>query len=182
VILCLHYEFNVEPGAKRMRLTAFRFSIAIIVVIAVMALLFPPGIPDSRISLHSKPGNAFVEEQHHSSELVPPNPARDAEFERFVHLQTIATAWAKRDSMMMTDITLQLIEGERVLRRPHPVVTSAETFSVAMWLTTENNDEASQRRLTMAAKQSGHSIVDEHELCPDLMKKLDQLATEADWP
>src|SRR3990170_1248000 len=53
-----------------------------------------------------------------------PKELRDPAFDRYVNLALLGTAWADLDSSLMTDVAFQLIEGERVLVRPHRVIST----------------------------------------------------------
>ena len=61
-------------------------------------------------------------------------------------------AWDHHDSKLLTDIALQLAEGERVLLRPHKAIDTGKLFEVAAPVAGGRNDKASLDRLDRTAQ------------------------------
>lgn len=78
-----------------------------------------------------------------------PDPA----FDRFVDPLAIGKAWAALDGVALTDGALGLLEGERILLRPHRSLPAKEIVIVAARLAGERGDAASLARLEKAAAQ-----------------------------
>jgi hypothetical protein len=78
-----------------------------------------------------------------------PDPA----FDRFVDPLAIGMAWAALDGAALTDGALGLLEGERILLRPHRSLPAKDIVIVAARLAGERGDVASLARLENAAAQ-----------------------------
>jgi hypothetical protein len=81
--------------------------------------------------------------------------APDPAFDRFVDPIAIGMAWAALDAAALTDGALGLMEGERVLLRPHRSLPTKDIAIVAARLAGERGDAASLARLEKAAAQHG---------------------------
>lgn len=75
----------------------------------------------------------------------------DAAFDRFVDPLAVGRAWDTLDSGALIDSALALMEGERVLLRPHRSLSTKEIVTTAARLAVERRDEASLARLEKAA-------------------------------
>jgi hypothetical protein len=78
----------------------------------------------------------------------PPKTADDPVFDRYVDLSLLASAWEEKDVEVLTDIGLQLAEGERVLMRAHKGIGSDQVFAAALKVAAERKDKAGLARLT----------------------------------
>jgi hypothetical protein len=90
-----------------------------------------------------------------------PRIAHDAAFERFVDLHALGSAWDALDAAGVADGALALIEGERVLGRPHASLRASDVAAVAARLAAENGDTATLSRLEKAAERSGEAKLGE---------------------
>ena len=72
----------------------------------------------------------------------------DPAYERYVDLALLSAAWEEKNAELLTDVALQLAEGERVLLRPHKGITSDQVFSAAVRVGAERKDKAILARLT----------------------------------
>jgi hypothetical protein len=85
--------------------------------------------------------------------------ASDVAFDRYVDLAIVAHAWETLNSELLTDTTLQMLEGERILRRPHRVITGDQLLQTSIKVASDNHDGKSLDRLEQAAKDSGREDV-----------------------
>src|SRR5262245_61010621 len=76
----------------------------------------------------------------------------DPAFERYVDMEALAEAWEDRDAEALTDIGLQLAEGERVLLRSHKGITAEQVLTVAARLAADQRDKKTLQRLSRAAE------------------------------
>ena len=72
----------------------------------------------------------------------------DPIFDRYVNLDLLASAWEDKNVDMLTDIGLEMAEGERVLMRAHKGITSDQVFAAALKVAAEQRDKAGLARLT----------------------------------
>jgi len=77
---------------------------------------------------------------------------RDPVFDRFVDLLLLADAWSRVDVSLMTDVALQLAEGERVLLRPRKGITATQMLKFAAHVASRKQDQASLERLAKFAR------------------------------
>jgi hypothetical protein len=84
-----------------------------------------------------------------------PADLQDPAFDRYVDLKLLGSAWADLDAGLLADVALQLVEGERVLRRPHRVIHSDELLAIAVRLAGIQRDEATLNRLEQAIVPRG---------------------------
>lgn len=75
----------------------------------------------------------------------------DAAFDRFINPLAVGRAWSALDAAALTDSALALMEGERVLLRPHRSLSTTDVVTTAARLAVERHDEASLARLEKAA-------------------------------
>ena len=93
----------------------------------------------------------------------------DAAFSRYVNISNLGRAWATLDASLMTDVALQLSEGERVLLRSHKVFAAEDVIDTAVKLATEQNDEESLRRLRQFAERADNrKLIERIELAQSL--------------
>jgi hypothetical protein len=81
---------------------------------------------------------------------------RDPAFERHVDLSLLPRACAELDPVLLTDVGLQLAEGERILFRPHITLSAEEVLDTATRAATAKNDQATLVRLALAADKFGN--------------------------
>lgn len=93
------------------------------------------------------PGMIFAEPMEG---VTVPDPA----FEAYVSPELMKQATDSEDPELLTDVALQLMEGERVLQRPHLGISGTEVMRLAYRLATE---EATKTRLKKAAEKTGQS-------------------------
>lgn len=88
----------------------------------------------------------------------PPLPAEfvDPAFEQYVSPFLLIAAFDELDAALMTDIALQLAEGERVLLREHTAGSSADMFKMAIKVATETNNTEALDRMAKAAEAHGN--------------------------
>src|SRR5437764_15129181 len=72
---------------------------------------------------------------------------RDPAYDRFVDLDQLSTAWEQKDPELLTDIALQLLEGERVLLRPNKYITADQVFNLAIKVAADTKDTPALKRL-----------------------------------
>src|SRR5262249_52298857 len=75
----------------------------------------------------------------------------DPGFDRYVDLRLVGDAWRQMDPALLTDVALQLAEGERALKRPHRSLPCAKLLETAARLAADKNDKPSLERLAKAA-------------------------------
>lgn len=90
-----------------------------------------------------------------------PEQLRDTAFDRYVDLLLLGEAWERLDPALMTDIALQLAEGERVLFRSHKAFKSQDMFRVAAKMAVDRRDQATLDRLQKHFEQSGDKSMSE---------------------
>jgi len=90
-----------------------------------------------------------------------PAAVADPAFDRYVDLGLLGRAWSDMDPALLTDLGLQLAEGERVLMRPHKGITADQLLSVAARVAAEKRDEATLARLAKAADALGKTALAE---------------------
>jgi hypothetical protein len=81
-----------------------------------------------------------------------PERLQDAGFERFIDLKQLGQAINDQDASLICDIALQLVEGEKVLMRPHRTVKSQFLFSLAVRIAAEKRDRDAMDRLSKIAE------------------------------
>jgi hypothetical protein len=88
--------------------------------------------------------------------FVPPD-LDDPAFSRYVNPEAVAVAWERLDPAMMTDIALQLCEGERCLLRPHKSLPTDRILELSVQLCAEKRSVANLDRLAKAAKSRANA-------------------------
>jgi len=82
-----------------------------------------------------------------------PQESLDEAFDPYVNLLLLGKAWAELDSGLLTDVALQLAEGERVLQRPHKSgITAKQLLAKAAKLAGSLQDSSTLQRLAKVAE------------------------------
>jgi hypothetical protein len=85
-----------------------------------------------------------------------PSELQDPAFDTYVGLGDLGRAWDELDPVRLTDVGLQLAEGERVLLRPRQgPLTADRLLELAARLAGERHDRATLERLGRAAERLG---------------------------
>jgi hypothetical protein len=114
-----------------------------------------------------------------------------APFSRHVDLLLFGVAWDRQDAALMTDLGLQLADGERTLMRPHKALKSDQVLELSAYLAGERRDKITLARLAKAAEKRGDkrlrvivvrqaqeaNVVDSHPLA-DAIEDLSPAALE----
>src|SRR5262249_19845015 len=79
------------------------------------------------------------------SPMVAQEP--DPAYDRYVNLDLLATAREQKNPELLTDIGLQLMEGERVLLRSHKAISSDHVLAMAVKVAGERKDAEALKRL-----------------------------------
>jgi hypothetical protein len=79
---------------------------------------------------------------------VIPAELHDKPFDRFVDVLILGEAWDYHDAAWLTDVGLQLIEGERVLLRPHKALDASKILAIAAHVAGDRRDQATLARLS----------------------------------
>jgi hypothetical protein len=77
-----------------------------------------------------------------------PNDLLDKPYERFVDVLVLGEAWDYHDAAWLTDVGFQLVEGERVLLRPHKALDAGKILVLAAHVAADRKDQATLARLT----------------------------------
>jgi len=103
-------------------------------------------------------GESIPEEMIQAPLEIPPIPDEflDAAFMQYVSPDLLVEAFDSLDSGLMTDVALQLAEGERVLLREHAAGGAMDMFALALKVATEHDDKASLERIAKAAEIHGN--------------------------
>ena len=84
-----------------------------------------------------------------------PHELADLSFERYVDVKALGDAYLAKDAALMTDVGLQLLEGERVLLRSHRGLKASTVFEAALRVATDQIDVATLDRLSKVAEKIG---------------------------
>ena len=76
----------------------------------------------------------------------------DPAFDRYVDVSLLGAAWESQDAAALTDVALQLAEGEKALFRSHKTFTSKDVFEKALAVAADQKDSATLERLAKIAK------------------------------
>jgi len=79
-----------------------------------------------------------------------PSAAADPVFDRYVDLNMLTQAWVDKNAPLLTDLGLQLAEGERVLFRTHKSISADQVLSMAAKVAAEKKDTKTLDRLARA--------------------------------
>ncbi len=85
----------------------------------------------------------------------PPSDLFDPAFDQYVDMGLLADAWAELDPALMTDVALQLAEGERILMRSHKAVSATQMMRLAAKLAAEKGNKEVLGRIGAAAGKLG---------------------------
>lgn len=75
----------------------------------------------------------------------------DPAFDVYVNPLTIGRAYGSVDPVLLTDVALQLAEGERVLQRPRKAITARQALKLAVNAASQHHDNVSLERLAQFA-------------------------------
>jgi len=105
-------------------------------------------------------------------------PLSDRAFDVYVSPQLIGRAYISSDSALLTDVALQLAEGERVLLRSRSGLTAAQASQLAIKAASDKQDKASLERLSRHAERQG-----DKDLASRIAtaKKLTALSRDTTW-
>src|SRR5262249_16162160 len=84
-----------------------------------------------------------------------PVELRDPAFDRYVDLAQLGQALDSGNAGLVTDLALQLAEGERVLQRSHKSLSSTRVLKLAIRLAAEKKDTPALDRLRKLVKTRG---------------------------
>ena len=90
-----------------------------------------------------------------------PEALVDPSFERYVDLASLGKAYLDRDARLMTDVGLQILEGERVLLRSHSKLKANTVLELAVRIATNQGDMTTLDRLEKAAARIGDKSLEE---------------------
>jgi len=85
----------------------------------------------------------------------PPADMADPAFDQYVDMALLADAWSRLDPALMTDVALQLAEGERILMRSHKAVSASQMLRLAAKLAAEKGDKELLSRIGTSAAKLG---------------------------
>jgi len=78
---------------------------------------------------------------------IPPD-LHDRPYDRFVDLLVLGEAWDYHDAAWLADVGFQLIDGERVLLRPHKALDSGKVLLLAIHIAADRKDRATLARVS----------------------------------
>jgi hypothetical protein len=84
---------------------------------------------------------------------------RDPAFDRYVDYGLLLQAYSTMNAEMLTDVGLQLAEGERVLLRHHKTFPADAILGLAVKAAVEKKDKAALDRLAKAAEKSNSAAL-----------------------
>ena len=126
--------------------------------LAVWGLTLTPAVAADEKPAETSQAEAQASEQAELLQLDQPLAWQDVEdpaFDRYVDLGLLTLAWEELDASLMTDVALQLREGERILARPHKAVQSEQLLALALRLATQQRDKETLARLDRALADRG---------------------------
>ena len=92
------------------------------------------------------------------AEETPPE-LYDSAFEKYVTMSSVGAAWHAQDPAALADGALQILEGERILLRPHAKLPGDKVLLLAGKLAAEKKDAATLERVKKAAELHGKKEV-----------------------
>ena len=107
------------------------------------------------LALIAIPQFAMSQDSKEPATSPTPQIVFDVGFARYVDYSQLGKSWSRLDAATLTDVGLQLAEGERILLRNHPSITSAQVLDMAGRVAVEKNDTATLQRLLTAATNRG---------------------------
>jgi hypothetical protein len=102
-----------------------------------------PAAPPREVA--STPGPMILSDAPHPCHIPP--DLHDKPYDRFADVLLLAEAWDYHDAALMLDVGLQLVEGERVLLRPHKAFDSGKILVLAAHVAGDRRDQATLDRL-----------------------------------
>ena len=93
-----------------------------------------------------------------SAEATPPE-LYDPAYDQYVNMSNVSTAWQSQDAAALADGALQLLEGERILMRPHTKLPAEKVLILAGKIAVEKKDTETLERLRKAAERYGKKEV-----------------------
>jgi hypothetical protein len=102
-----------------------------------------PAAPSREVA--STPGAMILSDTPHPCHIPP--DLHDKPYDRFADVLLLAEAWDYHDAAMMLDIGLQLVEGERVLLRPHKAFDSGKILVLTAHVAGDRRDHPTLDRL-----------------------------------
>lgn len=103
------------------------------------------------VQLHAQepadlPEAEFVEEGY-----ALPSDLQDPSFDLYVNISLLQPAWVNRDAQLLTDLALQLAQGEKVLLRTHKAGSAKDLLTLALKIAQNGDDQAALSRVAQAA-------------------------------
>lgn len=80
-----------------------------------------------------------------------PSELQDAPFNMYIDISLLEPAWRTRDAELLTDLALQLAQGERILLRSHKAGSSKDMLGLALKIAQANDNQAAVNRVAQAA-------------------------------
>ncbi len=80
-----------------------------------------------------------------------PDELNDPAFNQYVDITLLGPAWSSKDAAALTDIALQLAEGERILLRSHKAGSSKDLLNLATKIAQTADDKTALARIEQAA-------------------------------
>lgn len=87
---------------------------------------------------------------------------RDRAFDRYVNSKLLRNAVKTLEPALLTDLALQFMQGERILRRSHKSLSSEEVLKVAIQAAVAKQDEKALERLTKAVETHENKELAKH--------------------
>ncbi|WP_437203443.1 hypothetical protein [Planctomicrobium sp. SH664] len=75
----------------------------------------------------------------------------DPAFNTYLDISLLGYAWSNKDAKLLTDLALQLAEGERVLLRTHKAGSAKELLAIAAKVAVDADDKEALARVAQAA-------------------------------
>jgi hypothetical protein len=76
----------------------------------------------------------------------------DPAFNQYVDITLLEPAWAEKNAVLLTDIALQIADGQKVLMRPHKAGSAQDMLKLAAAIATRKGDKDTIARIESAAK------------------------------
>ncbi len=83
----------------------------------------------------------------------------DPAYDQYVNMSNVGVAWQSQDAAALADGALQLLEGERILMRPHAKLPAEKVLILAGKIAVEKKDTETLERLRKAAERHGKKEV-----------------------
>lgn len=106
---------------------------------------------------------AAAEDAPTAAEIAMNNAVReqldDPAFRQYVDITLLQPAWVAKDADLLTDIGLQLAQGEKVLLRSHKAGSAQDMLKLAASIATRKSDKEAIARIEKAAKANNFADV-----------------------